>query len=150
MKKKLLTKLVFICTLFPLIYSFPQHIKVTHAQIIIAQNNNSDRVLKNAFNKKISNVQVQNQGVVIKILKDDLDGSRHQRFILKLNSGQTILIAHNIDIAPRISNLKVGDVVSFYGEYEWNPQGGVIHWTHKDPQKNHVNGWLKHQGKIYQ
>jgi Protein of unknown function (DUF3465) len=143
-------RLVFIISFFFLIYFFPQHIKVTHAQTIIAQNNNGNQVLKNAFNQKISNVQVQSQGVVIKTLKDDLEGGKHQRFILKLNSGQTLLIAHNIDLASRINNLKVGDTVSFYGEYEWNPQGGVIHWTHKDPQKKHPHGWLKHKGKIYQ
>lgn len=143
-------KLVFIISVFLLIYLFPQHIKITLAENITAQNNNSDQVLRNAFNKKISNLQVQSQGVVIKVLKDDLEGGKHQRFILKLNSGQTLLIAHNIDLAPRINNLKVGDVVSFYGEYEWNPQGGVIHWTHKDPQEKHPHGWLKHKSKIYQ
>lgn len=143
-------KLIFILGFYLLIYSFPQNIQITHAENIIVQNNISDQVFKNVFNKKISNVQVQGQGVVIKILKDDLEGGKHQRFILKLNSGQTLLIAHNIDLAPRINNLKVGDIVIFFGEYEWNSQGGVIHWTHKDPQKNHVNGWLKHKGKIYQ
>lgn len=145
-----MNKLIFILGFYFLIYSFPQNIKITRAENIIVQNNNSDQVLKNAFNKKISNVQVQGQGIVIKILKDDLEGGKHQRFILKLNSGQTLLIAHNIDLAPRINNLKVGDVVIFFGEYEWNTQGGVIHWTHKDPQKSHVHGWLKHKGKIYQ
>ncbi|BAQ60128.1 hypothetical protein GM3708_534 [Geminocystis sp. NIES-3708] len=142
-------KLVFIISFFLLIYFFPQHIKITLADNIIAQNNNSDQLLKNAFNKKISNFQVQSQGVVIKILKDDLEGGKHQRFILKLNTGQTLLIAHNIDLSPRINNLKVGDVVSFFGEYEWNAQGGVIHWTHKDPQGKHPHGWLKHKDKIY-
>jgi hypothetical protein len=93
---------------------------------------------------------VQGQGVVIRLLKDDLEGGKHQRFILKLNSGQTLLIAHNIDIAPRINNLKIGDIVSFYGEYEWNNQGGIIHWTHRDPQGKHLHGWLKHKGKTYQ
>jgi hypothetical protein len=45
-------------------------------------------------------VRLQGQGTVITVLTDDNDGSRHQRFILKLRSGQTLLIAHNIDIAP--------------------------------------------------
>lgn len=94
--------------------------------------------------------QVQGSGAVIRILSDDNDGSRHQRFILELRSGRTLLVAHNIDLAPRISGLAVGDTVSFYGEYEPNPQGGVIHWTHHDPQGRHVGGWLEHRGRRYQ
>jgi hypothetical protein len=93
--------------------------------------------------------QVQGSGEVIRILSDDNDGSRHQRFILELSSGRTLLIAHNIDLAPRISGLRVGDTVSFYGEYEPNPQGGVIHWTHHDPQGRHADGWLEHEGRRY-
>jgi hypothetical protein len=94
--------------------------------------------------------QVQGSGRVIRILSDDNDGSRHQRFILELSSGQTLLIAHNIDLAPRVSSLKTGDTVDFYGEYEPNSQGGVIHWTHHDPQGRHVAGWLEHNGRRYQ
>ncbi len=117
--------------------------------LILAQNN-SVEILKAAFANRTSNIQVQGQGTVTKVLSDDNQGSRHQRFLLRLSSGQTLLIAHNIDLAPRIPNLKVGDTVAFYGEYEWNAKGGVIHWTHHDPKKRHPNGWLKHQGKIYQ
>ena len=112
--------------------------------------NNSTEVLKKAFENRTSNLQIQGQGTVVKILSDDSQGSKHQRFLLRLSSGQTLLITHNIDLSPRVANLKVGDTVSFYGEYEWNSQGGVIHWTHHDPQKRHINGWLKHQGKTYQ
>ena len=110
----------------------------------------SDKALKNAFDNKISEIQVGGSGKVIKILPDDNQGSRHQRFILKLNSNQTLLIAHNIDFAPKIKNLKVGDHVNFYGEYEWNSKGGVIHWTHHDPNGRHGGGWLNHGGKLYQ
>jgi len=94
--------------------------------------------------------QVQGSGRVTRILSDDNDGSRHQRFILELSSGRTLLIAHNIDLAPRVSSLKTGDTVGFYGEYEPNAQGGVIHWTHHDPQGRHVAGWLEHNGQRYQ
>ena len=110
----------------------------------------SDKALKNAFDNKISEIQVGGSGKVINILPDDNQGSRHQRFILKLNSNQTLLIAHNIDLAPKIKNLKIGDHVNFYGEYEWNSKGGVIHWTHHDPNGRHEGGWLNHGGKLYQ
>ncbi len=109
----------------------------------------SDRVIRRAFEQHTSNLQVEGRGVVKRILPDDNDGSRHQRFILKLGSGQTLLIAHNVDVAPRILGLRKGDKVAFRGEYDWNPEGGVIHWTHHDPDGRHPGGWLKHKGKSY-
>ncbi len=93
--------------------------------------------------------QVRGSGVVVNVLSDDNDGSRHQRFILELSSGRTVLIAHNIDLAPRVRSISTGDTVSFYGQYETNNRGGVIHWTHKDPQGRHVDGWLEHLGNRY-
>ena len=110
----------------------------------------SDWILKQAFTNKKSGLQVQGRGTVTRLLSDDLTGSRHQRFILRLNSGQTLLMAHNIDIAPRLIGLRAGEIVAFYGQYEWNSQGGLIHWTHHDPAKKHINGWLKYKTKIYQ
>jgi hypothetical protein len=110
----------------------------------------NDGVLKRAYNNQQSDVQVKGSGKVTRILADDNKGSRHQKFLLQLKSSQTILIAHNIDLAPRINSLKVGDTVQFYGEYEWNSKGGVIHWTHKDPRNNHKHGWLKHRSRTYE
>lgn len=110
----------------------------------------SDEALARAFEQRARNFQVEGQGVVQKMLPDDNDGSRHQRFIVALASGQTLLIAHNVDLASRVVGLREGDVVSFSGEYEWNPEGGVIHWTHRDPSKRHAAGWIKHNGKVYQ
>ena len=110
----------------------------------------NDYQLKQAFENHQSDLQIKGQGKVVHILPDDNKGSRHQRFLLKLNNQQTLLVAHNIDLAPRIPNLNVGDNVQFYGEYEWNKKGGVIHWTHKDPRNRHVHGWLKHNGRVYE
>ena len=110
----------------------------------------ADSALTAAFENHRSNVQVQGSGSVSKILSDDNEGSRHQRFIVRMASGHTVLIAHNIDLASRVSSLKTGDPVEFYGEYEWNERGGVVHWTHSDPQRSHVDGWIKHNGQTYQ
>ncbi|CAM3960658.1 DUF3465 domain-containing protein [Shewanella aquimarina] len=110
----------------------------------------NDAQLSQAFEQKQSGLQIQGEGKVIRLLGDDTKGSRHQRFIVRLASGQTLLVAHNIDLAPRIADLKVGDRVGFFGEYEWNNRGGVIHWTHKDPNGHHPAGWLSHNGQKYQ
>ncbi|HEY1042533.1 MAG TPA: DUF3465 domain-containing protein [Telluria sp.] len=103
-----------------------------------------------AYEDRRSDVQVQGSGLVSRLLPDDNDGSRHQRFILRLESGLTVLVAHNVDLAPRIDSLQQGDEVGYYGEYEWNGKGGVIHWTHHDPRGSHVGGWLRHKGRTYQ
>ena len=118
-----------------------------HPKASAAETGQSDSILAKAFENHASNLQVQGQGVVTRILSDDNDGSRHQRFIIRLSSSQTILIAHNIDLAPRVSSLREGDSVSFSGTYEWNAKGGVVHWTHRDPSGRHPPGWLKHKGQ---
>jgi hypothetical protein len=114
-----------------------------------AQGRGSDAIAE-AFANQRSGVLVTGEGRVSRILGDDSLGDRHQRFILELPSGQTLLVAHNIDLAPRIESLAVGDAVEFHGVYEWNDKGGTVHWTHHDPQGSHEGGWLKHRGRVYE
>jgi Protein of unknown function (DUF3465) len=143
--RKLLILILLIASFYGTIPSQPIYFA---GFSVLAKEN--QQVLEEAFTNQRSNIQVEGQGIVIKILTDDLNGSKHQRFIIKLTSGQTLLIAHNIDIAPKIEALQKGDLIGFYGEYEWNPQGGLIHWTHHDPKGDHIAGWIKHKGNIYQ
>ena len=106
--------------------------------------------IRAAFAQRRSGLQVLGEGRVVKLLPDDNDGSRHQRFLIELPGGPTLLVAHNIDLAPRLDALQQGDTVAFHGVYEWNAKGGVIHWTHHDPRGQHPAGWLKHQGQTVQ
>lgn len=108
-----------------------------------------DALLAIAFAEHAAGLQVEAAGIVARILADDAAGARHQRFIVRLSSGQTVLIAHNIDLAPRVEGLRVGDAVSFGGQYEWSPAGGTVHWTHRDPAGEHVAGWVCHRGRTY-
>lgn len=109
-----------------------------------------ETAISSLFENKQSDVQVEVSGTVSRILADDNEGSRHQRFIVELADGHSLLVAHNIDLAPRINHLNVGDEVTLYGEYEWNNKGGVMHWTHHDPANRHPHGWIRHQGQLYQ
>jgi hypothetical protein len=102
-----------------------------------------------AYQAKKSKVFIEDQGTVAKLLPDDNKGARHQKFLVKIATGQTLLFAHNIDLAPRIENIAVGDTVIFRGEYVYNPKGGVIHWTHHDPKNKMIGGWIKHQDQEY-
>jgi len=123
---------------------------VTENKVQSVSADDKNNAIDTAFKQKISDLQVRGTGTVSAVLGDDTKGSRHQKFILKLPSGLTLLIAHNIDLAPRINGLSKGDQVEFYGEYEWSNKGGVVHWTHRDPNGRHIGGWLKHEGKTYQ
>jgi hypothetical protein len=115
---------------------------------VVTQSDNA--ALVQAFKGKKSNVFVEGSGVVKKLLADDNKGSRHQKFLVTISDEQTLLFAHNIDLAPRLDALAVGDTVTFRGEYVYNPKGGVMHWTHKDQQGEKQGGWIKHKGKTYE
>ncbi|WOH35818.1 DUF3465 domain-containing protein [Thalassotalea fonticola] len=105
--------------------------------------------ISHLFQNQLSNVQVRGFGRVVRMLPDDNEGSRHQRFIVRLKNNQTVLVAHNIDIGSRVNSLREGDDIGFYGVYEWNDKGGVVHWTHKDPNGQHPDGYLKYVGLKY-
>jgi hypothetical protein len=96
---------------------------------------------------------VEFQARIVRILPDDNDGSRHQRFLLAIDytpsNTDSVLIAHNIDLAPRVP-VEEGDLVRVYGQYEFNDKGGVVHWTHHDPKNWREGGWIEHHGIRYE
>ena len=83
-----------------------------------------------------------------RLLSDDDDGERHQRFILQLPNRDTLLVAHNIDLADRVP-VGLGDRVQFRGMYEWNDLGGLVHWTHHDPMGLEDGGWIRYRKQVY-
>ncbi len=102
-----------------------------------------------AFRAHRSDVQVEVEGRVLRSLPDDADGARHQRFVIELSgSKHTVLVAHNIDLAPRVE-MQVGDRVTVAGEYEFNEQGGVLHWTHHDPAGRHEGGFVRVGARVF-
>jgi len=103
---------------------------------------------EDAFRNHRSGVMVTAEGAVIRMLSDDNDGSRHQRFIIRLASGQTLLIAHNIDLSTRVP-VQQNSQVKLHGQYEWSDKGGTVHWTHRDPQQKHEAGWIEVGGRRY-
>ena len=101
-----------------------------------------------AYQAHRSGVEVDALGVVVRRLKDDTEGARHERFILRVGT-VTVLVAHNIDLAPSVP-VSPGDTLQIRGEYEWNQLGGVIHWTHRDPEGRNPAGWIRLRGTLYQ
>jgi hypothetical protein len=80
--------------------------------------------------------------------RDDGDWIEVRGFVRRLLGGWTLLIAHNIDLARRVP-IGMGDRVQVRGMYEWNDLGGLVHWTHDDPQGIEDGGWVRYRRKIY-
>ena len=101
-----------------------------------------------AFRRGQSGFVTEIEAKVTRLLADDREGDRHQKFIIELPGGHTLLVAHNIDLAERVP-AKVGDRVRIRGEFEYNDRGGVLHWTHKAGSRNHEDGWIEFKGNRY-
>ena len=98
--------------------------------------------VEQAFAAQRSGLWLETSGRVIRVLKDDNEGARHQKFVLELDDGHSVLVAHNIDLARRIP-AREGLSMTVRGRYEWNERGGVIHWTHHDPDGREQGGWIE-------
>ena len=98
--------------------------------------------VEQAFAAQRSGLWLETSGRVIRTLRDDNEGARHQKFILQLDGGHSVLVAHNIDLARRIP-AREGVSLTVRGRYEWNDRGGVIHWTHHDPDGREQGGWIE-------
>jgi hypothetical protein len=148
------------CILIPLValalLDLPVHADATVPRVPIVdasgvfKTSAADQRLARAFRLGLSEFKIRCAGTVIRKLSDDEEGIRHQRFIVRLSTGQTLLIAHNIDLTKRIRRLNLGDRVVVKGEYIWNSEGGLMHLTHRDPDGVGFHGFIRHRGKIYQ
>lgn len=102
---------------------------------------------------RASGEMVTTRAVVHRLLDDDHDGDRHQRFLISIDPGsrrpRTVKVSHNIDLAPRVP-VEEGDLVTIRGQFEWNDLGGVLHWTHHDPGDRREGGWIELDGRRYE
>src|SRR5271163_3573138 len=90
---------------------------------------------------QLSKVEVTAIAQVKKLLPDDTRGLQHQKFLLILSNGTTVLIANDLTYGQRVP-IQAGDVVKIHGEYVWNRLGGLIHWTHRSDTPRHDSGWI--------
>jgi hypothetical protein len=107
--------------------------------------------VQNDYAARRSAVEVTAEGVVTSVLADDTGPSGpHQRFIIRLaGATQTVLIDNNVDVGQRVP-VAPSDDITVHGEYIWNDQGGLIHYTHHDPAPGHEGGWIDRNGVRYQ
>ncbi len=97
----------------------------------------------------VRKAEVTVEARVCQLLSDDTQGLPHQRFLIHLNNGSTVLVAHDTKLAPHVP-VSQGDLVRIHGEYIWNGRGGVLHWTHHSLNGRHEAGWIDYNGLRYQ
>jgi hypothetical protein len=102
-----------------------------------------------AQNAHAIKLEVTVEAPVLKVLREDDRGLPHQKFLIGLSNGTTVLIAHNLKMASQVP-ISAGDTVRIHGEYIWNAHGGLIHWTHHTDTPYHEGGWIEFQGVRYQ
>ncbi|MEL6497165.1 MAG: DUF3465 domain-containing protein [Planctomycetota bacterium] len=127
----------------------PREMPRVETDIAIGTTTVDESVIRALIDSRTSGEMVELEAEVVKLLPDDNEGSRHQLFLLALETGGTVLVSHNIDLAPYVP-VDEGDRVLVYGQYEWNDKGGVLHWTHHDPKKWREGGWIEHEGVKYE
>jgi hypothetical protein len=110
----------------------------------------NDAAIVADFQNHQSSVEVTADGTIVRLLSDRTSSTgTHEQFIIKLSSQDlTVEVEHNISIAVRVP-AAMGDHVIVHGEYIWNPEGGLIHFTHHDPQGTHEGGFIIDGGKTY-
>ena len=104
--------------------------------------------LAKALKKRDTGSWIEVTGFVTRLLSNDNDGSRHQRFVIDIGNRLTLLIAHNIDLASPVP-VGIGDRVYVRGMYEWNDLGGLVHWTHDDPHGVEDGGYVRYRRQIF-
>jgi hypothetical protein len=109
-----------------------------------------DAAIASDFQNHQSQVEVTADGIVVGLFPDRSSSTgTHEQFIIRLTSQKmTIEVEHNISIGKRVP-VKEGDRLTVHGEYIWNAQGGLIHFTHHDPQGTHEDGYIIDNGMIY-
>ena len=85
---------------------------------------------------------------MVRLLPDREDLGRFQEFKVELENGHVLRVMHDLERAQRVP-FSVGSQVRLRGEYDWSPEGGIVHWTHQDLSGEHEGGWILYEGLKY-
>jgi len=114
-----------------------------------SQNTLNDADIVRAVNDQRRVNFVEGGGMeVIRVLPDDNNGLKHQKWVVRLSNGKTMQAVYNSDMCPRVP-VKVGDVVAMGGMFLWTNTGALLHWLHHDPRGNRPDGYVYLNGKYY-
>jgi hypothetical protein len=97
-----------------------------------------------AYTQQASRKEVIAQGTIVDVLgESEGRGGEHEGYLLKLDGDCDLLlrVETNLSITGPIP-IRRREQVIVKGEYEYDAEGGVLHWTHHDPSARHVAGYV--------
>lgn len=106
------------------------------------------KTVQDAYRYHQTGMMAEVTGTVARILVDDRDDTRNQKFIIRLGNGQSLLVLHDQVSSDRVP-VKVDDTVLVRGEYQWTETGGTLRFTQRDYSPRRLHGWIEHQGQRY-
>jgi hypothetical protein len=104
--------------------------------------------VQDAYNYRQTGFMAEVDGTVARILMDDKEDPRNQKFTIRLTNGQMLLVIHDQEAAGRVP-VSVGDTVLVRGEYVWTEAGGTLRYTQRDYSPRRLHGWIDHRGERY-
>ena len=99
--------------------------------------------------EQLRKVEVELTAQVCRMLPTDEKGLRHQKFLIRLTNGTTVLVANDLTMGQMVP-CHPGDILDLKGEYIWTKRGGVLHWTHHSDTNEHPGGWIRLGSQTYQ
>ena len=106
-----------------------------------------------AWAQQRSGIEVTASGSVAKVLGTRRGPSGyHTGFLLHLRGaegrGLTVRVEDNVDLTGPLP-VRAGDDAEVRGEYIYDPRGGLIHYTHRDPRGRHAGGYVRLNNRMY-
>ncbi|MGH7738480.1 MAG: DUF3465 domain-containing protein [Candidatus Tyrphobacter sp.] len=111
----------------------------------------NDAALCRAIASSANGTEVVADGTVTQILGTHPGRSgAHEGFVLHLGSGcdASLRVETNVDFTGPIP-LRTGERVVVKGEYDSDPDGSVIHFTHREVRGRHPGGYVIAGGRYY-
>jgi hypothetical protein len=105
--------------------------------------------LEHAYHDQRTDFMSEVSGAVVRIVVDEKGDAPHQKFFIRLENGQTVLVVHDLEAGGKIP-LAINDRVTVRGEYSWSETGGTLQRTERDLSTQRRHGFVEHEGKRYQ
>ncbi|MFZ2956582.1 MAG: DUF3465 domain-containing protein [Candidatus Ozemobacteraceae bacterium] len=116
---------------------------------ILANYVSKDLTVADAFEQKLSKVQVRDAGTIAELLPDLRTGSQTSQLCrLRSRDGLHEFTFQFNAQATETMKLEIGRMVQFYGEFKCDPKGGVIEVPFKG-KSGRMSGWAVYENHRY-